>query len=1044
MRGVLKFLFVAAALLLLPTLAQAQGTLTGTVRDTSGAVMPGVTVEASSPALIEKVRTVVTDGTGQYRIIALNPGRYTLTFTLPGFTTIRREGIEVAGTATLTIPVEMQVGLQETVSVTAESPVVDVQTARRETVLDSEVIQAIPATRTVGSLLNATPGLTVDNNGLAPTPTMTFFSARGGQANEGRMTVNGMTVAAAFNGGGVSSYILDSVNVDEVSVVVSGGLGETDIGGPVMNLVPRAGGNTFNGQAFFNQAGDWSRGNNLDDELRAVGITEPPGIISSYDASVSLGGPILRNRLWFFGSYRKLDTSTALEGIVANRNAFDPNSWHWAPDNSVTARQLQGRTMYIGRATAQVSEKHRVTFGHEYQTRCEGAPLRVDTDGCHTRESDWIAAGNATQSPEANTSYFDFPYYMTQATWTAPLTNRLLLEAGFTRFSYYHAGGPGQLPPDGIFDLISVSEQSTAINPATGERWAPRANYAYRALATYLDNYGNPNNWRASASYVTGAHDMKIGYQGSWLIAKQTQVTQDSLVSYRFNQGVPNAFTFRLPYWQFEDHTKTASLYVQDTWTRNRLTVQGALRYDRAWSYTPAEGNGTERTSRFNPSPITFDKTVGVNAYNDITPRVGVAYDVFGTGKTAVKFNFGRYLDAATNDSIYDDTSPARRTVSVVTNRSWADNNDNYAIDCDQSNFGLQSPATTGSIDTCGALSGESLNFGRQGQNVTQIDPDLLRGWGVRQSDWQWGINVQQEVLSRVSVELGYNRRWWSGPSATDGVITDDLNRSPEDYEAFTLTAPVDPRLPGGGGYPMTFYTQRAAVGPLPARNFTTRESNFGDVSEYWHGVDFTANARLRGGLTLQLGTSTGRKIIDRCDSVTRVDQPTIAAGAVLQQATACLSEEPFQTTLRGLASYVIPVVDVRVSGTFRSQPGDPRTATWVVPNSVIQASLGRLPFGALPSGTTSVALLDLDERRLYAENRRNQVDMRIAKVLRYNRYRADVGIDLGNVLNTNYATAYENTYQFTAGNTGQGGTWNNPTGVVTPRFVRLNVTFDF
>src|SRR5688572_22268201 len=335
--------FLWLAVILLPASAFAQGTLTGTVRDASGAVLPGVTVEASSPALIEKVRSVVTDGTGQYRIIDLNPGAYSLTFTLPGFSTVKRDGIEIAGTAVLTIPIEMRVGaLQETITVTGETPVVDVQSTKRETVLSQEVISAIPATRAVGSLLNATPGLTVDGNGLAATPTMTFFSARGGQNNEGRMAVNGMTVAAAFNGGGVSSYILDSVNVDEVAVVVSGGLGESDIGGPVMNLVPRAGGNNFRGQAFISNAGDWSRGDNLNDDLRGVGIEETPGIIKAYDASVSYGGPIRRDRLWFFGSYRKLNTETAVEGIVANANQGNLSRWDWVADESITARASQG------------------------------------------------------------------------------------------------------------------------------------------------------------------------------------------------------------------------------------------------------------------------------------------------------------------------------------------------------------------------------------------------------------------------------------------------------------------------------------------------------------------------------------------------------------------------------------------------------------------------------------------------------------------------------------------------------------------------------
>ena len=541
-RAVKCFLWLAA-LTLLPSTVFAQGTLTGTVRDASGAVLPGVTVEAASPALIEKVRSVVTDGTGQYRVIDLNPGTYSLTFSLPGFSTVKRDGIEMTGTAVLTIPIEMRVGaLQETITVTGETPVVDVQSTKRETVISQEIISAIPATRAVGSLLNATPGLTVDNNGLAATPTMTFFSARGGQTNEGRMAVNGMTVAAAFNGGGVSSYILDSVNVDEVAVVVSGGLGESDIGGPTMNLVPRSGGNAFRGQGFFNNAGEWSKGSNLDDRLRAVGIVEPPGIIGAYDASVSYGGPVKRDRLWFFGSYRKLDTSSTVDGIVANANAYNASSWRWAPDESLAARQLQGRTMYIGRLTAQVTQKNRVTFSHEYQLRCEGAPLKVETDGCHTRSANWIPGTKATTSPEAATNYFDFPYYLTQGTWSAPMTNRLLLEAGVSRFSYYHAGGPGQVPPDGIFDLISVTEQSTAVDPITGIRYAPRANYAYRAIPTYNDNYGNPNHWRASASYVTGAHNMKVGYQGSWLIAKSKVVTPESLVQYRFNLGVPNAY----------------------------------------------------------------------------------------------------------------------------------------------------------------------------------------------------------------------------------------------------------------------------------------------------------------------------------------------------------------------------------------------------------------------------------------------------------------------------------------------------------------------
>src|SRR5688572_22879080 len=679
MRGVIKVVVIVTAVVLLPSLAAAQGTLTGTVRDQSGSVLPGVTVEASSPALIEKVRSAVTDSAGQYRIPGLNPGTYTLTFRLQGFTTVRQEGIELSGTTTLTIPADMRVGtLAETITVTGETPVIDVQTAQRETVLSAEVIAAMPGLRTVGTLLNAVPGLVVNDGALALSPTMTFFAARGGPINEGRMAINGMTISAPFNGGGVSTYILDSINAEEISVAVAGGLGESDIGGPVMNLVPRSGGNSFRGQAFVNNAGDWSRGDNLTAALTAPppgpNLKETPGIIKAYDASGSYGGPIMRDRLWFFGSYRSLETAAAVPGVVYNANAYNAARWDWVADPTVTARTLQGRESYIGRITMQVSARHRLSYNQEYQRRCEGSTLRLETDnGCNRRGADWVAlgAGNATGiSPEANNLYFgNLPYHVNQVIWTAPMTNKLLLEAGFTRFMF-RGGTTGRPAPDGITDLIPVTEQSTAINPATGLQYAPRANWVYRGVATFNPNYANPNSWRASASYVTGSHEMKVGYQGAYIRVKNWFFVGDSQLAYRFNQGVPNQITFRLPEWHQSDRTGTGALYVQDRWTRGRLTLQGALRYDRAWSFTPAEHNGTELTSRFNAAPISFERTAGVDAFNDITPRFGAAYDIFGNGKTALKFNLGHYLDAATNDSEYTSNSPAARIVRTAT-RNW-------------------------------------------------------------------------------------------------------------------------------------------------------------------------------------------------------------------------------------------------------------------------------------------------------------------------------------------------------------------------------------
>jgi len=227
------FVVVVGCVLLYPAVARAQATLAGVVRDTSGAVIPGVTVEASSDALIERVRTTVTDGSGQWRIVDLRPGIYVLKFSLTGFSQVVREGVEVAGSGVTTIVAELSVGnLQETVTVQAETPVVDVQSVKREVVLQSSFVEALPATRNYAAILSAIPALNVGISVSAETtPDMQLFYARGGQIDEGRITIDGLTVAAPFGGGGVSSVAYNVSDATELQVQISGGLGESETGG---------------------------------------------------------------------------------------------------------------------------------------------------------------------------------------------------------------------------------------------------------------------------------------------------------------------------------------------------------------------------------------------------------------------------------------------------------------------------------------------------------------------------------------------------------------------------------------------------------------------------------------------------------------------------------------------------------------------------------------------------------------------------------------------------------------------------------------------
>jgi len=225
MQQSLKVLRVLSALigfLAVAATASAQSSIAGVVRDSSGAVLPGVTVEASSEALIEKVRSTTSDGNGLYRIVDLRPGVYVVTFTLPGFSTFKRDALELGSEFTATVNADLRVGsLEETIVVTGESPIVDVQSARRQQTLDSEMVQALPTARGYAGLMVLIPSM-VQSGGGTPnvqlSPGMVVFGGRGGRGNEGRAQVDGLNTGASLNGGGVSGYRQDVENAQEVAI----------------------------------------------------------------------------------------------------------------------------------------------------------------------------------------------------------------------------------------------------------------------------------------------------------------------------------------------------------------------------------------------------------------------------------------------------------------------------------------------------------------------------------------------------------------------------------------------------------------------------------------------------------------------------------------------------------------------------------------------------------------------------------------------------------------------------------------------------------
>src|SRR5215510_6541972 len=683
---------VIALFLVTPATVFAQASITGTVRDSSGAVLPGVTVEASSPALIEKVRSAATDGNGQYRIVDLRAGEYTVTFTLAGFSTVKREGVTLEGSFTATINGDLRVGaLTETITVSGESPIVDVQSVRRQTVLDNDIISAIPSSRSYNNLIQLIPNSV--NQAGAPTdvqvvPGMVVFGGFGGRSNEGRVNVDGISVGSAFNGAGVSSYIADVANAREIAMITTGGLGEAEGGGPALNVLPKEGGNVIRGTFFSAGASGGMIGSNYTQELKDRGLTTPGVIRKVWDFNLGLGGPIAKNRVWFYANVREEGSERTVPGMFANANAGDPTKWTYVADTSRPAVLAASYRITALRLTAQATPRNKFVVFWDQQRPCEGgAAPGFSGSACRKSGDDEVFAGStaaptpsasATLAPET-AAYRDYGNHVSQVKWTSPVSNKVLLEAGFGM--YFSRYGGGQLPGLATEDLIRVVEQCGAGCADNGNI----PSLSYRSL-NWFSNINWNNQFNAAATFVTGRHSIKVGYQGALLIDQRKNFGNTQFLQYRFNNGVADQITESINRYLILQSVRSDAFYGQEQFTLGRMTLSGAVRYDHAWSYFPEQTVGPVR---FFPTAVTYPRTTGIDGYNDLWPRGGLAYDLFGTGKTSLKFNFGRYLEAAQNGGLFIALNPTGR-LSTTTTRTWQDDNGNFIADCSLENGAAQ------------------------------------------------------------------------------------------------------------------------------------------------------------------------------------------------------------------------------------------------------------------------------------------------------------------------------------------------------------------
>ena len=708
----------AALLLLAPTAAHAQSTLTGVVKDTSGAVLPGVTVEAASPALIEKTRSVVTDDSGAYRLVDLRPGVYTLTFALEGFSTVKREGLELSSDFTMTINSELKVGsLEETLTVTGAAPTVDVQSTTKSQVLNRETLDAIPTGRTIQGMGQLITGvsLNIPDVGGSRAMQQTYMSAHGMSASQTTVQVDGLVVNGLDGDGAVQSYFNSSMS-QEMVYTTSGAAADVSGGGVRLNMVPKDGGNIFNGSAFAGYQDKSFQSSNLNDSLRARGLKSADGIDRLSNLEASLGGPIRKDKIWFFMSARTFHLNT-LPADVFNADGspgVDPQS----------IASAQARIVW------QISSKNKLAVYNDRIGKNRGAAMTAGFDP-------------ATASVRWNS-----PIYMTGAVkYTSTLTNRLLLEGGFsTNYERYNF-----IYQDGI-----EKERGTPEWYATINKQDIALATTYNAAVSQQLQSPDRLSLAASLSYISGAHNIKAGIQNSWGNYRRTYQANGDLRAF-FTNGVATRVDVLNTPWERRDQLhRDLGIYAQDAWTLNRLT----LNYGARWEYfahgTPEQSSPAGRFTaarRFDP--------IDMPTWRSISPRFGAVYDVFGNQKTAVKFSLGKYMQAGST-GFSETYNPLALTVASL---SWIDANGDKIP---QGELGCTYQTAGCEINLAQLPNGFGV------ANLSKFDPDIKRMYNIETS-----VSVQHELMPRVSVSGGWFHRDYKNLRRRDNVLQSFADYTP-------------------------------------------------------------------------------------------------------------------------------------------------------------------------------------------------------------------------------------------------------------------------
>lgn len=977
MRAARSCLIAFVSLAVLPAAGFAQSQFTGQVRDESGGVLPGVTVEAASPVLIEKTRTAITDDQGRYTIIDLRPGTYKLTFLLTGFATVVRDGVELPSSFTATINVDMKVGsLEETITVSGLTPVVDVQQASKTVVLTRDLIDSLPTTRNILTVGQMIPGIRTSTPDVGGSQMLEQAGMRVHGMNQRNTTIyfDGLQTNSAGNDGQSVPYSNDEMNA-ELSIRTSALPAEIGAGGVNLNSIPKDGGNIFTGSVFLGGSDGGWQSDNATPELEKRGLVKANSISHIQVFSASIGGPIKRDRIWFFLAVRhgatdeiaaNVPTQITLSAAAANRPLAP--GFRFDPGTPIRTIQDQFIRDVTPRITVQITPKNKFSAMMDRAWKYKGKEFSFGEDPLFA---------STYRNPQRG------HYTWATTKWTSTVSNRLLVEAGFA-FSTFNRDidnqdwvqlpkflPSGQINPDWIGN---ARRTDTALNftpacmlPTGCTAWGSAQNN--KGISTRAPIQG-------SASYVTGSHNFKTGFQ--WAFGKDEQNTdrQADLVQNYVN-GVPQTVTVsngdvRVPGRVVAD----VAIYVQDTWTIKRLTISPGLRVE---SFNAKMAAVIKAEGRFVPERYIPEQACLPCWKGDVRPRFSAAYDLFGDGRTALKAGISKYSAPYTGSfaRLYAEA------VAVTENRNWFDVD---LVAGTSTRSGIVRPTDNDGVAQDNEIGpSASANFGRRSDR--SYDPDIKRF-----SNWEYTAAVQHQLFRNVSVGFSYFRRTYR-----DLVRADRTNITLTDYSSFQVRIPDfsrDATLAGvlDPSETLTVYNLNSAKRSQFA---TIRDSNTTDDQSIYNGFETSFQARLPGGTTAYGGWTIERNVSIFCSSD---DNPNGSVGTDLYQAAPIALggrfcdqsrfDVPFISDFK-IAGSVPLYFGVSFGANLQSYPGSARMITWTPGTSVF------------PGGRTNSETIILTKPGSLYQPRYNQLDITIKKNFRHGRKTFALQADIFNVTNS-------------------------------------------